>query len=274
MGSISLIVSAVRDGSLFKGLDIVLSAVQNQTELPEELIIVTNYPKQVQNLLETGYWLQPTRIIEYSKLGCPAAVRNEGAKHAQHEWLVFLDDDTLLSPAALSTLRISMMPHSFLCGAERYWLSEGRSLPVVRHTYFVKGFASLVKDFCERVVRVDEDTGYRTLEDFTYLSSFGAVERRQFWSVSGFDEKYVGWGWEDVDLMMRLLCVNTRCDLLGAGIRAIHLDHPRISRCLSASAIANKKRFEWKQQLLGVRFKCNHLFGIYENDGSGVLWKI
>jgi GT2 family glycosyltransferase len=55
-----------------------------------------------------------------------------------------------------------------------------------------------------------------------------ALSRRDFETVNGFDEDYVGWGCEDDDLAVRLRLAGIRIAAASASTHVFHLWHPDV----------------------------------------------
>ncbi len=59
-----------------------------------------------------------------------------------------------------------------------------------------------------------------------WLPFLTSVSRSEFFAIGGYDEDFVGIGYDDNDLMLRL--VNNGCQYLQTGAETIHLYHERI----------------------------------------------
>lgn len=65
-----------------------------------------------------------------------------------------------------------------------------------------------------------------------------AVWRRDFERVNGFDERYVGWGYEDSDLAIRLINSGVLVRRAGAATTVLHLWHPENDRRFEGENLA------------------------------------
>ncbi|HEY6102773.1 MAG TPA: glycosyltransferase [bacterium] len=118
------------------------------------------------------------------------AARNAGARLARSPVLLFLDAD--VRPAS-----------GFLSGHLRHHLAhhrtgvQGRTLqePQTLTTTFMRA-TNLLPDFTIR--RRD------ALSPLHVITRNFSVTAEAFWEVGGFDESFVGYGWEDIELAMRL----------------------------------------------------------------------
>ncbi|OYQ63518.1 family 2 glycosyl transferase [Pseudanabaena sp. SR411] len=109
----------------------------------------------------------------------PAANRNNGAKYAQGEWLVFTDDDCLPDPQWLETYAKNIISEM------NYLVLEGR-------TYVDRPRKSLAE-----TSPINESGGYLWSCNF-------AIQMKLFESIGGFDERFPYAAMEDVDLRLRL----------------------------------------------------------------------
>ena len=123
------------------------------------------------------------------------AARNLGARHALGDYLVFLGDDTAPVPDFLDEHARShhhCHPHRVVIG----YTPWAKDYPKTRFMEYVGeqgwqfGF-SLIKD--------PENLPF----NFFYTSNLSIV-RHFFWEGGGFDESFQEYGWEDMELSLRL----------------------------------------------------------------------
>ena len=120
-----------------------------------------------------------------------AAARNLGARHARGRILMFLDSDLWAAPRLLAE------HHQHYTTASRRVGVAGRSVthPDARGTLFMQ-----VKEMGpDLTVRRRSD-----LSPFHVTSRNLSVRRADFEEAGGFDEAFGGYGWEDMELAMRL----------------------------------------------------------------------
>lgn len=110
----------------------------------------------------------------------PAANRNNGAKYASGEWLVFTDDDCLPDPQWLEAYAQARMIQ------QSYLVFEGR-------TYVDRPRQSLAE-----TSPINESGGYLWSCNF-------AIQKQLFESLTGFDERFPHAAMEDVDFRLRLV---------------------------------------------------------------------
>ncbi|HEY9844269.1 MAG TPA: glycosyltransferase [Candidatus Obscuribacterales bacterium] len=133
-----------------------------------------------------------------------ARSRNLGIAQARHPQLIFFDADILLNPAALAAYD-ALIPQS----PRRIWMGYfGHILNHSAPSAFVTG--RTVNYLDPRI----EQYGYQFLKPSTLLRDkpglmfWGgnmAMPREVCQSLQGFDERYVGWGYEDSQFAFKAL---------------------------------------------------------------------
>jgi glycosyltransferase involved in cell wall biosynthesis len=197
--------------------------------------------------------------------------RNIACEEAGGEFFLFIDDDVILPDKyTLSKVRQFTKEGSFATGAARCWTYinwkrevlleniKNEEWPKDSEYYFLpKG--------------IKRETGYRDLFEYSFIGNFGLVDKKSFFEVGGFDERiFNGWGREDVDLMLRLYLNKTRFQLLFDDIWIIHLNHS-LSRSDAEQRSKSFEKYKKRESELGFVFKVNHLYGVFENDGTEIL---
>ena len=129
------------------------------------------------------------------------AARNLGASSARGELLVFLGDDIFPTPTFLS---------EHLQARQSYETKSGdpSKLVLIGYTTWPPGLERT--SFLEYIGEKGWQFGFSLIEDpedveFNYLySSNVSIERRFFLESGGFDEHFKEYGWEDIELSLRL----------------------------------------------------------------------
>ncbi len=198
--------------------------------------------------------------------------RNIGAWAAESQYLLFMDDDVILPDK--HTLRILtevLEPNSFLCGARRFW-----TYPTCRSKDLQRLASGKLPCDIDSVAfvphGVNPKTGMRDLKEFSFISNFGLVSTSVFWRVGGFDEAFGSWGWEDTDLMLRLLLNGVKFKSIYEEISVVHVTHP-VGINNSKRTEQSLLRYQKKCRKLGVMLRTNHLFGVFEGDDRGIFKK-
>ena len=164
-----------------------------------------------------------------------AAVRNNGVRAANGEYLIFLDCDFLVLPDTLKIHLSSARPGKFLSGNFKI-LSEFQTQHI-----FDNGLVQ--EDLVRLYNRLPEDNLKRDHFKFitrTWRIRLGLASPRKqvlgghfsiyhsdFAKVNGFDEKFVGWGGEDIDLGIRLVTSGVYGRSVIRSARILHMWHPR-----------------------------------------------
>jgi glycosyltransferase involved in cell wall biosynthesis len=196
-------------------------------------------------------------------------LRNLGAATATGDVLVFVDDDTILCQhSSLRRLQELATNFDFGCGAHRLWTSV-YWYRFLQAQQSASSMLQTVSDIAILPKGINRENGFRDLNEFSFIGNFGFIRRKTFEAVGGFDEHFPGWGFEDVDLMMRLcLAPTTHVLLRDFGLKVIHLTH---SANIRSDYLRNAERFSQLEQARGYYFHANHFFGVYEADGYSLL---
>ncbi len=202
-----------------EALDACLASLMEQHDKHFEIIIADDGSTDSTHTLVRKYIRQapvPVRHIFHEDLGFRAGtIRNKAAAAANGNYLIFLDGDC------------SVLPHFV-----------GRHRRLAETGFFVPGNRILLnKRFTEKVLAEKHYLHQRSLFFFLLLWIQGKINRvtpliytpfsrwrylnpdrwekamtcnlalykQDFYSVNGFDEEFEGWGYEDSDLVVRLI---------------------------------------------------------------------
>jgi predicted O-methyltransferase YrrM len=214
-------------------LEWVLQGLCHQTYSACEVIVVNDggepqteqLAQFYQRYLDLKYcYLQPP-CAEYRV----AAARNYGAAHSAGEQLVFLDGDTVPDPDMLQTL------------ADEF--RRDRILHVLRREF-----------------PMEEVRPFRPPLDYSWLHARARpIQRRgkvhpggycygvaaaPFCRIGGWDEGFVGWGFEDGDMNIRLRKLGLEGHIIEDRGWCTHLNHPR--RPSQGEAAQAKQHVSWR----------------------------
>ena len=187
---ISVIVPTFNNRSV---LEKTLEALQTQTfpAADYEIIVVDDGGTDgTAEMVEAMRGPAQIRYLAQSNRG-RAAARNSGARAARGRILLFIDSDIWATPGLLTAHHRHYPPHARQLGA------QGRSLthPDARSTVFMKA-KEITPDLTMRR-RHDLSPVHIITRNFSTL-------RTEFEAVGGFDESFTGYGWEDIELALRL----------------------------------------------------------------------
>ncbi len=180
-----------------------LEALLRQAEAPEfEVLVVDDGSTdstasavarlQQEAAVPLHYLYQPNR-----KQG---AARNLGARHACGRWLVFLGDDIIPAPGFLAEhlaahLRLDPDPAASRTSVIGYTTWP----PEFRRTRFLNYIGEYGWQFGFALIQDPLDVPF----NFFYTSNL-SISRQRFLESGGFDESFQEYGWEDIELSLRL----------------------------------------------------------------------
>jgi glycosyltransferase involved in cell wall biosynthesis len=144
-----------------------------------------------------------------------AKAQNIGAAHARHELLFFCDCDILIDDGALdpliSQVRDATGTFGTVAGVTETVRNARKAGNVVMFGYQLK--IRLANGRSLEIVDNEEDAADGTRQAPGLLM----VRRRDFETISGYNGRLHGWGWEDQDMIARLT--------LGAGLKRVQSGH-------------------------------------------------
>ncbi len=212
----------------------VLSGLQHQTTLPDEILIADDGSTETTRAV-VGQWQMklsiPVRHVWHEDKGFRrAAIANKAAAQARGNYLVFLDGDCVPHKQFIADHRAMAERGHWVqgrrCYVRKQFVKEfmpGKT-PIFR--WMLKGriaFTSKALRFPIPVVRRDQT-------QHAIMGCNMGFWRDNFMAVNGFDEAYCGWGCEDKDIACRLYHFGLRKKLVKHRAIIFHLDHPLASR--------------------------------------------
>lgn len=175
-----------------------------------------------------------------------AAARNEGARHAQSDLLVFVDEDTIPCDElalALVVERSAQQRHGY--GARRLWTRPGAWFS--EHGERLRG--DLAQGDCSFLLANSgaPDGAVRGKRDEKYLSrsfigNFGFVKRGDFEALGGFPTRFAGYGLED-DALSFLCFLRLGEPAILDDVTVVHVTH----------SVAEGRMAEYRANLLIYR---------------------
>lgn len=231
-------------------LHLVLQSSLIQTLLPLEVVVADDGSgvetrKLVEKFRETAPF--PVKHVWHEDLGFRlAAIRNKGLAVCESEYVISIDGDILLHPDFVkdhmhyardgyftSGGRISLMPEltEKMIKTEQLWVKPDDLVLKKRSKLFRSSL--LAKLFLNYKAK-----SYK----------YGAGANMAFWTkdikaINGFDESFVGYGFEDFDVMLRFMNSGIKKQYLRYRALTCHLYHP-YNRGTKESFNLNKERFE------------------------------
>lgn len=189
---------------------------------------------------------------------------NLGVFAAAAPRLFFLDADVVLKEDFLAQAR-GILDNECFVTVDRVYESaragmkrEGRLTELV-HSITLAGPGDLRAQVETNRVRFDD--GSRSAPGLVMLS------REDFLRVGGMNSDLEGWGWEDLDLLVRLQFV-LRLEHRRAGA-AVHLTHGDEARSFSAESRVANEQLNFAMCL--ENYRLGHFYGTYGDDVA--TWK-
>lgn len=206
-------------------LEQALRALVEQDLEPFEVIVVDDGPSLAGREAAMRMSAQlPVRYVAEPGHGA-AAARNRGARAAQGDFLVFLDDDMLLAQNGLSLFAATLLrwPKSCVNGQ---WEFAPELRALLESSCFGR-FRLEVEEWMKTGVAMDPlANGLYTTASVT--ASDLAVRRDDFLALGGFDETFPYAGYEDQELSFRARAAGFRL-LYSPSIACLH-DDRRLDR--------------------------------------------
>ncbi|MGI9319044.1 MAG: glycosyltransferase family 2 protein [bacterium] len=218
-----------------EALAAVLDTVSGQNLLPHEVVIADDGSKPPTTEIIERYQKDfpvPLHHVWHPDQGYQAAkIRNKAVMRASGDYLVFLDSDCLLRSNYIAQHQRLARPNHFISG-NRVLLSQAYTEKVLSQRIDVtemKPFAFSAEDINRRwsllpipmgVLRHTKPNSWKGVKACN-MSMF----TRDFVEANGFEERFEGWGYEDSDLIVRLLNNGVRRISGRFAVTVIHLWH-------------------------------------------------
>lgn len=173
-----------------------------------------------------------------------AKIRNKAVAKARGDYLIFLDGDCVVPKNFLARQQKFAQQGWFLAG-NRILLAENFTKEVLQkqipiYTFGVKKWCVLrFKSQCNRILPLLflPNIFFRKLRTKSWhgvkTCNLG-VWYKDFIAVNGFDESFKGWGYEDSDLVIRLLKNGVKRKDGRFALTVFHLWHPQQDRKTAA----------------------------------------
>jgi glycosyltransferase involved in cell wall biosynthesis len=225
-----------------KALEVVLKALENQAfNLKNfEVIIADDGSGPVTKEAIEHFQKQSPLTIKHvwqKDEGFRAGqIRNKAVAKAAGEYLIFLDGDSIPLKYFLKSHQ-KLARFGFFVAGNRVLASEALTKQILNkeiepyrwplRRFFYAAFQKKINRFNSlltlplgvlRRVRKHRWKGVKTC-------NLG-MWKKDFLSVNGFDENYIGWGYEDSDLVIRLLRTGIYCQSAKFAAPVMHLWHP------------------------------------------------
>jgi len=216
MGLISVIVTTYNWPEV---LEICLNSLLEQDDRQFEIIVADDgSTDETSSLIEQfiSHSQIPIKHVFHEDIGFRAGtIRNKAVATSQGEYLVFLDGDCSVFPHFISRHR-QLAEQGYFVPGNRVLLSESFTGDVVesKNALHEKSFSLFIKLWLQRKINRILPLIYIPISSWRYSKPLKwqkamtcnlAMFKANFISVNGFDESYEGWGYEDSDLVIRLI---------------------------------------------------------------------
>lgn len=248
-----------------QSLRLTIRALKAQSRPPSQIVVSINAADNARFVDQILSAHPDIRIVEATrKLNNVSYARNSAVNACINDYLVFLDDDTVLaSMQSMKDIMENSVAFDFACGAQRLWTPPNWQ-QTISELFPISYIQTILQEICMEPVNINRADGQQRLSNFSFFGNFGIASRSAFEKTGGFDEEFFGWGYEDADIMQEFLHQESRfCLLKSLGIRCFHLSH----HADKTKVKDNIGRYEAKIKKRGRSFKLNHIFGTFENDG-------
>ncbi len=242
------VIIPVRDGGVkFRRC---LTSVTKALLPSTELIVVSDGSEAVDCQVAEEFG---ARVLKIPLPQGPARARNLGAQHAKGDILFFVDADVAIPPDSIQKIETSF--------------GNDPQLTAIFGSYdetpFEKNFLSQYKNLFHHYIHQTSRE-----EASTFWAGCGAIRRRIFMEMGGFNEAYQKPSIEDIELGYRLKQVGYRIHLL-KDLQVTHLKHWNLISLLRSDFF--DRAIPWTEIILRDRHLINDLNLKFSNRISGIL---
>lgn len=168
--------------------------------------------------------------LEREPCSCRARARNFGWKSAEGEIIIFIDADIIVKPTYLSELeRFYKYEKNLMVMGLRLMLPRGVIIDF-DDLYQIYGFDRKKLTLLDKTYFIYDLLSYNISRirspGILFATNNGAVPRQSLEAIDGFDENYIGYGYEDQDLACRLLKTDSIKFALNNKLEVLHQYHP------------------------------------------------
>jgi len=223
-----------------EALELVLRSVMSQKELPFEVIIADDGSREpTKNLIESYKQKIPCPLIHIWQEDNGfqlAQIRNKAAAASKGNYLVFIDGDCLIRPSFVKNHLKLASPGRFTAG-NRALLGQDFSNQVITEALPIETWkpSEFNTDQINRswALHTLPIGPLRSLKSKCWRQLKGcnfAIWKEDLVAINGLDESFIGWGYEDSELTIRLLRHGLRSTSGRLATTVLHLWHKEQDR--------------------------------------------
>lgn len=208
-----------------------LKSIVELLEFPDEIVVADDgSEKATAEMIGQFSRLLPVPLIhewQEDKGYRLARSRNNGLLKSTGDYLIFIDDDIILHPKFISDHRNQAQKGFFYCGT-RVRLGPKKTESIFsNHRNIIRFWEG---DLQSRLnaIRIPFLHKIITGPDYTYKRLRGchmAFWKQDLIKINGFDERYISWGREDSDIVMRMMHSKIKRINLKWAALCYHLHH-------------------------------------------------
>lgn len=229
-----------------EALSLVLLSAARQTVFPHEIIIAddgsTSDTKETIDGLRSRIPI-PIKHIWHEDQGFrKCTILNKALAYAEGDYIIEIDGDIVMEEHFIED-HLELMEHGYyVCGSRTKLLpqSTDRLLQGTSPTVKIRDMklGDMLNSLRSKFARRFLSKRYGQRLDHMRGCNF-AFWRSDFIRVNGYNEDFVGWGYEDSELVFRMHFAGCKKKFLKMGGVGYHLYHPEVSR---NRATENKKK--------------------------------
>lgn len=241
-----------------------LSSLSETSPPPDEIIVAADgcTDRSAERAQQFG-----ARVLSLPERKGPARARNAGARSARGDVLFFVDADVTIPPNAVARIRKAFQDDPSLAALFGSYDDEPRE------GNFLSQYKNLFHHYVHQTSREEAST---------FWSGCGAIRRKVFMELGGFDESYRRPSIEDIELGYRLKQAGHRIRLL----KELQVKHLKRWDCLGLiKSDFFDRALPWTELILknrgmindlnlrfSSRFSVMLIYGFLAALGGGVRW--
>jgi glycosyltransferase involved in cell wall biosynthesis len=204
---------------------------------------------------------QPLKYIWHEDLGYRlASIRNKAVASASGNYLIFIDGDCIPRKNFVRN-HIKLAEENYFVAGKRVLLSKSFTEKILNG--YVQKIATFtlwhwfrlrLNNSCNRFLSLLSlpDSNSRKIKAKKWQGAKGcnlALWKKDFIAINGFDENYIGWGYEDSDLIIRLIRNGISRKEGSFSVTLLHLWHPENNKSKEQENLIRLKEIEQSNKI-------------------------